>query len=111
MEDVDLRWVRNKPWGTEGSWVEGHPALKRFGAQMASDAVAVCHLALQSFFDEPITLLWLHEGQKRELAELPAHGTLAQLSYEGHRFQVRSKGRLSNLVSCRAPSSDGSQDM
>ena len=26
-----FRWVRNKPWGSVGEWIPGHPALKRFG--------------------------------------------------------------------------------
>eukprot|EP00913_Durusdinium_trenchii_P000440 g403.t1 len=25
------KWVRNKPWGTPGHWMPGHPALKRYG--------------------------------------------------------------------------------
>ena len=29
---LSLRWVRNKPWGNSpGEWIDGHPALKRFG--------------------------------------------------------------------------------
>lgn len=67
------KWVRNKPWGTEGHWIQGHPALKRFGflADDQNEVAKACHLALESFYDEPITLLWLHEGLRNELATVP----------------------------------------
>ncbi|CAK9017179.1 unnamed protein product, partial [Durusdinium trenchii] len=83
----------------------GHPALKRYGWR-ADDEEPSCHIAFQSHSDQPAALLWLDGKKAMELAKIPPHGSIAQLSYDGHRFQIRVGEHSSRPVSCRAPSSD-----
>eukprot|EP00435_Cladocopium_sp_Y103_P045776 s1144_g13.t1 len=109
------KWVRNKPdrMGTV-QWIPGHPALKRFGwrdpdgqePRFEYPQDAACHISFQNGFAAPVALLWISEEEKRQLATIPKHGKKAQLSYHGHRFQVKAGDHLSNEVTCQAPSSD-----
>ena len=100
------KWVRNKPWGNSpGEWIDGHPALKRFGWRDKTSQDFACHIAFQNQFPGPVKLYWIHDGD-HELASISEKGSLAQLSYHGHRFQVASGDRRSNEVRCSSPSSD-----
>ncbi|CAJ1434133.1 unnamed protein product [Effrenium voratum] len=100
------KWVRNKALGSPSQWIEGHPALQRFGWHGEDAEVGSCHISFKNDFEKQVALLWLSGSGSRELATIRRGGRLSQASYQGHRFQVKSEEQLSNEVTCAPPGAD-----
>jgi len=106
------KWVRIKNREARGSWIDNHPALKRFGWQgQGGDEVkneAACTIWFTNEASEPVNVFWLApDGKPTEIDRLEAGARKSLNSSPGHRFQLGVQGfGRSQVVECSAPGSN-----
>lgn len=103
------KWVRLKPSGSMGRWVENHPALKRHGwkgvgATAQPPDPNKCNMFFENAAGEDVNIMWRGEnGQGADLGSLDDGTTRSMDSFRGHKFLLQAGKRESNLITCKPP--------
>lgn len=102
------KWVRTKPLISPSQWIEGHPAMARYGwaGSMAAPMDPIsCMVDFTNNSGETVDLMWYDpgHGSYEKLATIKAGDSLSQQSCHGHQFQLWSADRRSDQVICEMP--------